>query len=342
MKKILVVDDSKTIRTMCEWIFKSLEDRILTADSAASARSVIDSESPDVVIVDYTLPDVDSYEFVSSIKTRAHVIMMGGKYAPFSEEKALASGAEGILMKPFKTDVFFKLIDDAAAGLLNSAAAEVAAPVEEPAPVAAEPIAPISSHTAVPSSSVPSIGGFVASAAAPNSSVSHVPSSPANPVLTPSATLSPSVAPISSHTAVPAANPFAGAKRFNFPTSNSAVSERPSQSGTPAAPLSSPAIALTPATSASNMQPRVESSTPKTPVPSVSPAVQAAQAESAQNVQIDPAVLRAEVVAAVKQLLPAIVNSYLKKLIQAEVKPQLQNWVDVRVESLIKKMNNQQ
>ena len=69
MKKVLVIDDSKTIRTLCEWIYKGLEDRLLTADSASSARQVIQDESPDVIIVDYTLPDEDAYEFVSSIRS---------------------------------------------------------------------------------------------------------------------------------------------------------------------------------------------------------------------------------------------------------------------------------
>ena len=59
MRKVLVVDDSKTIRTMCEWIYKGLEDHLLTADSADAARQIISRESPDVVIVDYTLPDMD-------------------------------------------------------------------------------------------------------------------------------------------------------------------------------------------------------------------------------------------------------------------------------------------
>ena len=63
-------------------------------------------------------------------------------------------------------------------------------------------------------------------------------------------------------------------------------------------------------------------------------------ASEAPAPQIDPELIRAEVIAAVKSLLPAIVNSYLKKLIQLEVKPQLQKWVDTRVASLINKMND--
>ena len=124
------------------------------------------------------------------------------------------------------------------------------------------------------------------------------------------------VAPFGSRPAnAPAAQP-ASAKRFNFPGTSSQQADQPVA---PKAEVRSP-----------------DSATPKTPVPSISPVMTDPQAP-----QIDQAVLRAEVIAAVKSMLPAIVNSYLKKLIQAEVKPQLQNWVDTRVEALVRKMMQQ-
>lgn len=257
MKKVLVVDDSKTIRTLCEWIYKGLEDRLFTADSAASARQVIQSESPDVVIVDYTLPDMDSYEFVSSICNQTHVVMMGGTYANFSEDKAKSSGAVAVIMKPFKTAEFFEKVETAAGVVAPTASAE-----------------------------------------------------------SPSVAVPPEIPP----------------RRFNFPSSPSVpvVELSRVEVGTPTASV----------VSISQTAPAVsrESATPRTPVPSISPEVQAARAQ--QNIapetvvpQIDPALIRAEVIAAVKALLPG----YLKKIIQAEVRPQLQNWVDSRVEALINK-----
>ena len=107
MKKVLVIDDSRTIRTLCERIFQGLDDKVLTADSAASARAVIASESPDVVIVDYTLPDTDSYELMASLRSTTRVIALGGTYAEFDPDKARAHGAMGVLIKPFKTADFF-------------------------------------------------------------------------------------------------------------------------------------------------------------------------------------------------------------------------------------------
>ncbi len=328
MKKVLVIDDSKTIRTLCEWIYKGLEDRLLTADSASSARQVIQDESPDVIIVDYTLPDEDAYEFVSSIRSSGQVIMMGGTYAPFDATKALASGAVATLMKPFKTAIFFETVE--AAMLMSASPSEG---VHEPSVQSVSPSAFGSSSSVssvvppVPSSSVnpvvppvpsSSVNPVVPFGAKSSSGVSVSNSVP--PVGVSAAGSQPIIPPVSSVTS--GIHPV-GAKRFNFPGSNAGISPVvPSASSVSESPVS-PLI-------------RTQGETPKTPVPSISPAFQAGGSES--GVQIDPAVLRAEVIAAVKSMLPAIVNSYLKKLIQAEVKPQLQNWVDARVEALIKKI----
>lgn len=384
MKKVLVVDDSKTIRTICEWIYKGLEDHLLTADSAEAARQVIASESPDVVIVDYTLPDMDAYDFVLSIKERARVIMLGGQFAPFSEDKAMASGALAIIRKPFRCSEFFDAVEVAMNADL-SPAESVDIPTETPTvvnetlvnevvvedslvvedvsvdkednlsnkdelePVQTEPFqnTTTSPYMAPVSAAVPPIGGFVAPS-------QNKASSQDMPV-------APAAAPIS---------PFAGAKRFNFPSQSTASqtqSEQPASSQAPVpnsgvSPIVPPPISsVSPAVQApaasfgttrthnsaiiqpAAMTPVAEHATPKSPVSAVSglqvvpPQPQAQE----QQLQIDPAVLRAEVISAVKSLLPAIVNSYLKKLIQAEVKPQLQNWVDTRVEALIKKMMQQ-
>ena len=309
MKKVLVIDDSKTIRTLCEWIYKGLEDRLLTADSAAAGREIIQKEHPDVVIVDYTLPDMDAYEFVASIKSEASVIMLGGQYAPFSEDQAKSAGAVSVLIKPFKSEAFFEAVNAAASSSPAEAPAE-AAPAEAPAePAPAAQLPPIKPIGLTGLSKPSDLGGAKLPPTSSNKTIPHI-------------------APIGA----PRTNPAPA--KFNFPShpgapltssTSATVTNQPAiQGGTPAAPVAA--------------EKRSISETPKTPVPAISPAVAEAQAQAAQ---VDPALIRAEVIAAVKSLLPAIVNSYLKKLIQAEVKPQLQNWVDSRVDALVKKMMQQ-
>ena len=315
MKKILVVDDSKTIRTLCEWIYKGLEDRILTADSAQTAQQMISSESPDVVIVDYTLPDRDAYDFVSSIRSKTHVVMMGGTYAPFSADKAKASGAVAVIMKPFKSQVFFDTVEEAfKADTSAVASVETVSAVSD--------IIHESGVSATVSGSglrsIPKISSGlhttsdVSSAVSPIVDAESSHSSSGLHHIRPIEGKSGGVAPFSRNASTGTSQTANAAKRFNFPGTSSATPEPE--------PM---------ATKSSEMR-TADSATPKTPVPSISPAASEGQ-------QIDQAVLRAEVIAAVKSMLPAIVNSYLKKLIQAEVKPQLQSWVDTRVEALLKK-----
>lgn len=286
MKKVLVIDDSKTIRTLCEWIYKGLDDVVFTAENEARARELIESESPDVILVDYTMPGQDAYAFLSSLRgSGAGLIMLGGQYAPFDPDQALVSGADEVLMKPFKTTDFFDCVERVALSAQRHAQEAVA-------------VVPSGDFAAQRSSSQPIIG-------LPKGSSAFPPMTP---------------------------------KRFNFPGAGSSPHNaaivppvQPPQTETPAHQIQS---GLRPVVSPAAAYARpAELATPRTPVPSISPAVTQSQAQS----QIDPALLRAEVVAAVKSMLPAIVNNYLKKLIQAEVKPQLQHWVDARVEALIKK-----
>lgn len=291
MKKVLVIDDSRTIRTLCERIFQGLDDKVLTADSAASARAVIASESPDVVIVDYTLPDTDSYELMASLRSTTRVIALGGTYAEFDPDKARAHGAMGVLIKPFKTADFFDTIEAVMAQDI------VADQAVEATPESVVPHEPVISHEQV-APIVPPISSLNKMSSSQFAKVSSSQSISAVSQAVPNSSISGVTTTSGLHS-----------RRFNFPSSSS-----------PSIPVAK----------------QGDSATPKTPVPSISPAITAGQ-----QIAIDPVVLRTEVIAAVKQMLPAIVSSYLKKLIQAEVKPQLQTWVDTRVEALIKKMIQQ-
>ncbi|MFA5623475.1 MAG: response regulator [Bradymonadales bacterium] len=275
MKKILVVDDSKTIRTLCEWLFKGLENELLTADSIAQARSSIAEHRPSVIVLDYTMPDGDAYEFCKELKagpqtSSTPILFLGGNYAKVDEAKARACGANDVLLKPFKSGDFLSKIDHLAS--LAPAATGLDAGFE------------------VEVSDADAMG------------------SPTMPALT---------KPASRNIADTQSQP---ARRFNFPISGlSQAAASPESHKTPPKPL--PAAVRS-----------TERETPQTPLPSVSPVA------AATTVSIDPEVLRAEIQAAVKEILPSVVRGVLKKLIVTEVTPQIQNWVDARVEALIKKM----
>lgn len=60
--KILVVDDEADLRDTCERLLVRLGFRCLTADNAPRAIAMLDSEMPDLVVTDLSLPIGDGFE----------------------------------------------------------------------------------------------------------------------------------------------------------------------------------------------------------------------------------------------------------------------------------------
>ena len=309
MKKILVVDDSKTIRTLCEFILKGTSETLVAVDSIAAAKAEIAKGVPNVLLLDYTLPDGDSLTFCKTLKADGiPVILMGGHFAKFDENAAREAGADDVIVKPFKSDPLLNMIRK----VTN----------EEEGVATSEANAPTSGiNAAARATSLPTVSEISAVKAVPK-----VESSSVHPVPT-------------------AGQPHtqSGVRRFNFPVAGTQDAGIPAagpkaqipsvRSGGPASVGRLNTVPGIQPISASSI-PSNESATPKTPLPSVPPTINETPAQYA----IDPAVLRAEVQAAVKEILPSVVRSVLKKLIVTEVTPQIQTWVDNRVEALVKKL----
>jgi len=105
-KKILVIDDSLVIRKMVEIALEEEEFNISTAVSGKEGLDIMDKTSPDLVILDMMLPDINGIEILKTIKASIGipVIMLSGKDSPQMIETAKNEGAEEFLPKPFKDD----------------------------------------------------------------------------------------------------------------------------------------------------------------------------------------------------------------------------------------------
>ena len=105
-KKILVIDDSLVIRKMVEIALEEEEFNIHTAVSGKEGLDIMDKTSPDLVILDMMLPDINGIEILKTIKASKGipVIMLSGKDSPQMIETAKNEGAEEFLPKPFKDD----------------------------------------------------------------------------------------------------------------------------------------------------------------------------------------------------------------------------------------------
>ena len=107
--KILVIDDSKTIRRTAETLLTKEGCQVFTAIDGFDALSKIADHQPDLIFVDIMMPRLDGYETCSLIKhnkvfKETPVIMLSSKDGLFDRARGRIVGSEQYLTKPFTKD----------------------------------------------------------------------------------------------------------------------------------------------------------------------------------------------------------------------------------------------
>ncbi|MEX1265856.1 MAG: twitching motility response regulator PilG [Woeseia sp.] len=107
--KILVVDDSKTIRRTAETLLSKEGCQVFTAIDGFDALSKIADHQPDLIFVDIMMPRLDGYQTCSLIKHNkvfkdTPVVMLSSKDGLFDRARGRIVGSEQYLTKPFTRD----------------------------------------------------------------------------------------------------------------------------------------------------------------------------------------------------------------------------------------------
>ena len=107
--KVLVIDDSKTIRRTAETLLKKEGCEVVTAVDGFEALAMIADHRPDIIFVDIMMPRLDGYQTCALIKHNAMfkstpVIMLSSKDGLFDRARGRIVGSEQYLTKPFTKD----------------------------------------------------------------------------------------------------------------------------------------------------------------------------------------------------------------------------------------------
>ncbi len=107
--KILVIDDSKTIRRTAETLLAKEGCEVFTSVDGFDALSKIADHRPDIIFVDIMMPRLDGYQTCSLIKHNkvfkdTPVIMLSSKDGLFDRARGRLVGSEQYLTKPFTKD----------------------------------------------------------------------------------------------------------------------------------------------------------------------------------------------------------------------------------------------
>ena len=104
--KVMVIDDSKTIRRTAETLLKKVGCEVITATDGFEALAKIADHRPDIIFVDIMMPRRDGYQTTALIKNnkvfkRTPVIMLSSKDGLFDRARGRIVGSEQYLTKPF-------------------------------------------------------------------------------------------------------------------------------------------------------------------------------------------------------------------------------------------------
>ncbi|MGC9455920.1 MAG: response regulator [Halothiobacillaceae bacterium] len=107
--KVMVVDDSKTIRRTAESLLGRAGCEVRTAVDGFDSLHRIDEFQPDVVIIDILMPRLDGYQTTALIKHNPRfadvpVVLLSSKDSIFDKARGRIVGSEYYLTKPFTSD----------------------------------------------------------------------------------------------------------------------------------------------------------------------------------------------------------------------------------------------
>jgi CheY-like chemotaxis protein len=106
--RILIVEDSVTMRRVMEMTFAGEDAELLAVESGELALQHGRDFGPDVAFIDASLPGIDGYEVTRAMKSDPQlagtsVILMASQHRPLDEARASEVGADGHILKPFDT-----------------------------------------------------------------------------------------------------------------------------------------------------------------------------------------------------------------------------------------------
>jgi len=113
--KVMIIDDSNTIRRSAELFLKPSGCEVILAEDGFEAMSKIVDNQPDIIFVDIAMPRLDGYQACKLIKKNPiyqsiPVIMLSSKDGLFDKARGRMSGSNDYLTKPFTADDLLSII----------------------------------------------------------------------------------------------------------------------------------------------------------------------------------------------------------------------------------------
>jgi two-component system chemotaxis response regulator CheY len=120
-KKVLAVDDSKTIRDMVAFTLKSVGYEVIEAENGKDALAKIGDKIVDVVITDLNMPLMDGFELIRNLRALASfkttpILMLTTEGDDAKKQEGKTAGATGWIVKPFNPEKLVQVVNKVCGG----------------------------------------------------------------------------------------------------------------------------------------------------------------------------------------------------------------------------------
>jgi two-component system chemotaxis response regulator CheY len=116
-KRILIVDDSPSVRKLVEFTLKSKGFQVTPAEDGLEALELLAKEAFDAIILDINMPRMDGLKFLEKMRPEgAHastpVIVLTTEGLEEDRDRAMELGATAYMVKPFKPTQLLDFVDE--------------------------------------------------------------------------------------------------------------------------------------------------------------------------------------------------------------------------------------
>jgi len=104
--RVVVIDDDHEILKLIVMLLRRIGAEAATFADGQTAMAYLSAETPDLIVLDLMLPDVDGFEILSQVRTqpqfdRVPVLILSAKANSESIRQGLELGADGYITKPY-------------------------------------------------------------------------------------------------------------------------------------------------------------------------------------------------------------------------------------------------
>jgi len=115
--KVVLIDDSKTIRQSARALLERAGCNVVTASDGFESLAKIVEHQPDVIFVDITMPRLDGFQTCALIKQNSRfghipIVMLTSKDGLFDRARSKLVGAERYITKPFTQEELLEVLSD--------------------------------------------------------------------------------------------------------------------------------------------------------------------------------------------------------------------------------------